>query len=321
MTTTRRIVHIDEEKCNGCGECIPACHEGALQLIDGKARLVADVYCDGLGDCLGTCPQDAITVEEREAEEFDAAAVEARLAESETDAPAGCPGAAARALAADDPEAGPGCPGGACPGAALRKLFEDDGANGVECASSTGEKRDRQRSASPGFSPSDDDGAAAAAEGCPRGGERDGCGQCCGGAESEGPPPSRLGHWPLQLRLVPPGAPFLDGADIVVCADCVAYAVPDFHMRYVAGNAVLIGCPKLDDLSLYRDKLKKLFDRAQPASVTVLRMEVPCCAGIASAAVEACEEVLPGLPVEVHTIGIRGTISRTVLAGPGGGEQ
>ena len=297
MTTKRKIVHIDEEKCNGCGECIPACHEGALQLIDGKARLVGDVYCDGLGDCLGTCPQDAITVEEREADEFDAAAVEERLAESTTDAPAGCPGAAARALAGDEPEAGQGCPGGACPGAALRKLFEDE------------DTEDREP------------GEPAAAGGCPRGGERDGCGRCCGGAEPEGPPPSRLGHWPLQLRLVPPGAPFLDGADIVICADCVAFAVPDFHMRYVAGNAVLIGCPKLDDLSLYRDKLKKLFARAQPESVTVLRMEVPCCAGIASAAVEACEEVLPGLPVEVHTIGIRGSISRTVLAGPGGTGQ
>ena len=289
MTTTRKIVHIDEEKCNGCGECIPACHEGALQLIDGKARLVGDVYCDGLGDCLGTCPQDAITVEEREADEFDAAAVEERLAETKAAAPGGCPGAAVRELA----EEVPGCPGKTCPGAAIRELFKDD-------------------------APADEPGAAAQ---CPKGGERTGCGACCDAGDADQPPPSRLGHWPLQLRLVPPGAPFLDGADIVVCADCVAYAVPDFHARYVAGHAVLIGCPKLDDLALYRDKLKQLFARAQPESVTVLRMEVPCCAGIASATIEACEEVLPGLPVEVHTIGIRGNISRSVVAGPGGGEQ
>ncbi len=295
MTTTRKIVHIDEDKCNGCGECIPACHEGALQLIDGKARLVGDVYCDGLGDCLGTCPQDAITVEEREADEFDAAAVEERLAETKADTPGGCPGAAAQELA----EEAPGCPGKGCPGAAIRELFKDD-------------------------APADKPAADHRAEGeCPGGGERTGCGKCCDAGDASQPPPSRLGHWPLQLRLVPPGAPFLDGADIVICADCVAYAVPDFHTRYVPGNAVLIGCPKLDDLTLYRDKMKKLFARAQPASVTVLRMEVPCCAGIASAAIEACEEALPGMPVEVHTIGIRGKISRTVHAAPekqGGGE-
>ena len=297
MTTTRKIVHIDEEKCNGCGECIPACHEGALQLIDGKARLVGDVYCDGLGDCLGTCPQDAITVEEREAEEFDTAAVEERLAATKADADAdaacACPGAAARELA----DEAPGCPGKGCPGAAVRELFNDDATADA---------------------PTVDHRAAGE---CPGGGERSGCGKCCGGGDAGEAPPSRLGHWPLQLSLVPPGAPFLDGADIVVCADCVAFAVPDFHTRYVAGNAVLIGCPKLDDLTLYRDKLKKLFARAQPESVTVLRMEVPCCAGIAGATVEACEEALPGLPIEVHTIGIRGKISISVVAGPGGGEQ
>ena len=116
---------------------------------------------------------------------------------------------------------------------------------------------------------------------------------------------------------MPPGAPFLEGADILVCADCVAYAVPDFHTRYVAGHAVLVGCPKLDDLGPYREKLAKLFARANPASVTVLRMEVPCCAGIAAATIEACEASLPGLPVEVHTIGIAGAISRAIVAAPG----
>jgi len=298
----RKIVHIDEEKCDGCGECVPACHEGALQVIDGKARLVKEIYCDGLGDCLGTCPQGAITVEEREAEEFDAAAVEEHLAES-SDAP------------------GKGS-SGACSGAALGEFFEGDAPEHAGCVSGIGEKRDRQRSASPCFSRERDDTSAsgdsdvAPAGECPKGGERTNCGICCDAADSGQPPPSQLGHWPLQLWLVPPGAPFLEGADIIVCADCVAFAVPDFHARYVAGHAVLVGCPKLDDIGLYREKLKKMFALAKPASVTVLRMEVPCCAGIASAAIEACEESLPGLPVEVHTIGIRGKISRTVEAGP-----
>ncbi len=279
MTTHRRIVHIDEEKCTGCGECIPACHEGALQLIDGKARLVKEVYCDGLGDCLGTCPADAITIEEREADEFDAAAVEEHLKEDAQE---------------PEEEAAGGCPG-RCPGAAIRELFKEDAPADAE----PGEAGD------------------APVAGCPRGGERDGCGACCGAAEGDGPPPSQLRNWPLQLRLVPPGAPFLEGADILVCADCVAYAVPDFHTRYVAGHAVLVGCPKLDDLGLYREKLAKLFARANPASVTVLRMEVPCCAGIAAATIEACEASLPGLPVEVHTIGIAGAISRAIVAAPG----
>ena len=269
----RKIVHIDEEKCNGCGECVPACHEGALQVIDGKARLVKEIYCDGLGDCLGACPQDAITVEEREADEFDAAAVEEHLAETKAGAPAGCPGTR-------------------CPGAAILELFKDD-------------------------APTNEPAATPGATGeCPKGGERTNCGICCGAADGDQPPPSQLGHWPLQLRLVPPGTPFLEGADIVVCADCVAFAVPDFHTRYVAGHAVLVGCPKLDDIGLYREKLEKIFALAKPASVTVLRMEVPCCAGIASAAIEACEESMPGLPVEVHTIGIRGGITRSVVAGP-----
>jgi len=265
MSTTRKIVHIDEEKCNGCGECVPACAEGALKVIDGVARLVSEAYCDGLGACLGECPQDAITIEEREAEAFDEAAVEQHLAEPEEEA-AGCPR------------------GAACPGAALRAFLDADNAPDERpCAES----------------------------------ERTGCGKCCGrDAEDGDAPTSKLRHWPVQLMLVPPGAPFLKGADIVVCADCVAFAVPDFHERYVAGHAVLVGCPKLDDLAHYRKKLKEIFAAARPAAVTVLRMEVPCCAGIADAALDACDEALPGQPVEVHTVGIRGGIARSVFAGP-----
>ena len=239
MSVHRNIVKIDEEKCDGCGQCVPACAEGALQIIDGKARLVSEVYCDGLGACLGTCPQGAITIEERGAEAFDEDAVKEHLSAKQAPPHPGCPGSAVRTL-------GP-----------------------------------RERRSEP----------------------------------ADEPPPSRLGHWPVQLMLVPPGAPFLEGAEIVVCADCVAYAVPDFHARYLDGRAVLVGCPKLDDLAFYREKLKKIFAEARPAGITVLRMEVPCCAGIAQAAIEARDAAAPDVPTEVHVIGIHGDITVNLVPG------
>ena len=239
----RKIVHIDEEKCNGCGQCIDACHEGALRLVGGVAKLVSDVYCDGLGDCLGECPQGAIRIEEREAAAFDEAAVKARL------------GAPAKPA---------GCPAGGCPGTALRTL---------------GAGRPSERPA----------------------------------AEPAGDQPSRLGHWPIQLKLVPPSAPFLRGADIVVSADCAGYALPGLHERYLSGRAVLIGCPKLDDVVYYREKLAAIFGETEPASITVLRMEVPCCAAIARAAVDARNEAAPDVPTEIHTVSIRGDVTRETV--------
>jgi ferredoxin len=236
MALMRDIVKIDEEKCNGCGQCVPACAEGALQIIDGKAKLVSEVYCDGLGACLGVCPQDAITIEKREADAFDEAAVEEHTRqEAEGPLPCGCPGSAMQSFAAREP------------------------------------------------------------------------------ADAGDAPPSKLGHWPVQLRLVPPFAPFLKNADLVVCADCVAFAVPDFHDRYVAGRAVLVGCPKLDDLAYYREKLEAVFREATPASITVLRMEVPCCAGIANAAVAARNAVAADTPTEVHVVGVQGGVARQVV--------
>jgi Pyruvate/2-oxoacid:ferredoxin oxidoreductase delta subunit len=232
MTTRRRIIRIDETKCDGCGLCVSACAEGAIALVDGKARLVSETYCDGLGACLGECPQGALTMEERAAPAFDAAAVAARQgAPAEPAHHAGCPGSAMRS-----------------------------------------------------FTP-----AAPHAE------------------STAAPPPSQLGHWPVQLTLVPPAAPFLRGADLLVCADCVPFAVPDFHSRYLAGRAVVVGCPKLDDLDAYREKLAEIMAVARPRRLTVLRMEVPCCGGIAHAALEAARAI-PGLPVEVHTVGVRGGI-------------
>jgi ferredoxin len=235
----RKIIKIDEEKCDGCGLCVTACHEGALQVIDGKARLKSEIYCDGLGDCLSECPQDAITIEEREADAFDEKAVEVHLA---------------RQKSSKQAPAHPPVEGG-CPGTALRSF--------------------QQR-------------AAPSPAGKGEGG------------------PTQLSHWPVQLMLVPPGAPFLKGADLLICADCVPFAVPDFHARYLSGRSVLVGCPKLDDLNFYLEKLKAIFAEAEARSITVLKMQVPCCAGIAQAAVQARNETVPQTETRVYTIGLQG---------------
>lgn len=235
----RKLIRIDEEKCDGCGLCVPACAEGAIQIIDGKARLVSETYCDGLGACLGECPQDAITIAEREAAEFDEAAVERHLKNLQ--------GPARETL----PQVGSGCPG-----AAMRSL---------SAYSSERSATNQQQQ-------------------------------------------SQLRHWPVQLMLVPPHAPFLKNADLLICADCVPFAIPDFHDRYLSGRAVLVGCPKLDDLDYYLERLKAIFQEAQPVRITVLRMEVPCCGGIAEAVLRARLTACPGVEAEIHTIGIRGEI-------------
>jgi ferredoxin len=249
VMAVRKIVRIDEDLCDGCGLCVPACAEGALQIVDGKARLVSEVFCDGLGACLGDCPHDAIQIEERDAEAFDEAAVEEHLAKQQAaeaqtpkELPCGCPGSALRTFEV-----------GACPEPLKVR-------HGTETAQAP----------------------------LPAAG------------------PSALSHWPVQLMLIPPGAPFLKEADLLICADCVPFTVPDFHARYLQGKTVLVGCPKLDNLDLYRQKLAEIFAVANPRSVTVLRMEVPCCSGIAQAVVEARDKAAPHLDVEVHTMGIRG---------------
>ncbi len=242
----RNIITIDEDRCNGCGLCVGKCAEGALKIVDGKARLVSEVYCDGLGACLGECPQGAISMEEREAPAFDERAVHSHLAQREraerkTAEPTGC----------------------GCPGTALRSFLRSG--------------TDRPAT------------------------------------ENAPDSPSELTQWPVQLRLVPPHAPFLRGADILVCADCVPFALPDFHRRFLKGKAVLVGCPKLDDLAYYEEKLRDIFYEAQPASITVLRMEVPCCGGMARAAVSARNDAAPGLPVEIVTVGISGAVTRETV--------
>ncbi len=262
--TLRKIVRIDEQLCDGCGLCVPSCAEGALQIIDGKAKLVSEIYCDGLGACLGDCPNGAISIEEREAQDFDEEAVKSHLkgqnepkkVEPAPTLPCGCPGSAVKTFTR----------GTQVPQILTRPMCKEDTEQGIENKTN---------------------------------------------------PKSSLSHWPVQLRLVPVGAPFLQDADLLVCADCVPFAVPDFHTRYLKDRSVLVGCPKLDDLEMYLEKLTQIIAVNQPRSITVLRMEVPCCAGLANAVVEARNAAGSDVPVEIHTIGIReGAKRETILPQP-----
>lgn len=207
IKSVRKIVKIDEAKCNGCGECIPSCAEGAIKIINGKAKLVSDKYCDGLGACLGECPQGAITIEERLAEEF----LERDEIKTTTQATA-------------------------------MKL------------------------------------------------------------------PSMLGHWPVQLTLVPPKAPFLQGADVVIAADCVPFTYADFHREFLKGHSLLIACPKLDDFQAHLAKLTEIFKQSPVKSLTVVRMEVPCCGGLTYMVKSALQQSDKDIPIKEATINIKGDI-------------
>jgi NAD-dependent dihydropyrimidine dehydrogenase PreA subunit len=245
----REIVIIDEDLCDGCGQCVPACHEGALQIVDGKARLVADRLCDGLGACLGHCPRGAIRIEKRAADGFDPAAVAARQRPSR---PAACP------------SGGTSGHGGGCPGSRLAQ-----------------------------FAPGPRSRPANAA-----------------GAPSE----SELTHWPVQLRLLPPGAPVLQGARLLVCADCVPVAYAGFHADLLRDRAVVIACPKLDDTRGYVEKLAQMMALNELAEVVVAHMEVPCCTGIRTAVLEARRLADSDVPVVDVVIGTRGELlSRQLL--------
>lgn len=238
----RKIVQIDREKCNGCGLCVPACAEGAIRIVDGKAVLSADNLCDGLGACLGDCPQDAIAIIEREADEFDEAAVETHL--HWTKKPS--------APVAEQPHHHGGCPG------SRAMSFAAQPATAIT-----------------------------------------------GKGESM---PSQLRQWPVQLNLVPTTAPYFQNADLLITADCVPFAYADYHRDFLAGKAVVIGCPKLDDNQHYRDKLTELFRVSSIKSITVLRMEVPCCGGIVMAARQALAVSGKEIPFREVTIGIRGEV-------------
>ena len=233
----RNIVRIDEKKCNGCGLCIPACAEGALQIIDGKARLVKDVYCDGLGACLGECPQDAITIIQREAEEFDKKAAEEHLKNSHS-----VPTVHHNHIA--------------CPSV---KAMQFEREPKEKATTKLSEKR-----------------------------------------------VSRISNWPYQLKLLPPNAPFFENADLLIAADCVPFAYADFHEDMLKNRTLAIGCPKLDDATLYRNKLAEIFRMSNIKSITVVNMEVPCCFGLNRLVQEALELSGKKVPLRQETISING---------------
>ncbi|MBW8036670.1 MAG: 4Fe-4S ferredoxin [Planctomycetes bacterium] len=234
----RNIVKIDEEKCNGCGDCVNACAEGAIQIIDGKAKLVSEIYCDGLGACLGHCPMDAIIIEKRESAEFDEKATEEHLKQQnqpkEEPLVCGCPGTMAQSFKKDVPVEGSG-----------------------------------------------------------------------------GDVPSQLAQWPVQLKLVSPAAPYFKGADLLLVADCVPFAMGDFHGKLLKQKPIAIGCPKLDDVDFYIEKLSDIITQSGLKSLTVVHMIVPCCSGLTYIAKQAVEKSGVNLDMEDITISLEGEITNS----------
>ena len=225
----RKIIKIDEKKCNGCGLCAEACHEGAIEMIDGKARLTREDYCDGLGDCLPTCPTSAITFEEREAPAYDEAAVLAAKQKKMGTLPCGCPGTNTKTI---------------------------------------------KRDTSPTYS---------------------------------APVTSKLSQWPVQIKLVPITAPYFDNANLLIAADCTAFAYGNFHNEFIHNHVTLIGCPKLDDGD-YAEKMTQIIKNNNIKSITVARMEVPCCGGIENAVKCALQASGKFIPWRVVTISIDGRL-------------
>lgn len=276
MTGKRKIIRIDEEKCNGCGACIPNCPEGALQIIDGKVRLISDLFCDGLGACMGHCPQDAIAIEEREAQAYDECRVMANVIK-------GGPNVIKAHLHH------------------LKEHNQDEYyRQAVDFLKEKGLKFDTGHVA-PHHGP---------AGGCP--GARIMDFRTHGGVSSSGtqetPVSSRshLRQWPVQLMLVPPDAPYLNNADVLVAADCVPYAYAAFHDDLLKGKALLVGCPKLDDTGVYREKIVRMLQVNNIRSITYAHMEVPCCFGLVGVIQEAIAQAGKAVPFHDVTIGIQG---------------
>lgn len=245
----RSIVHIDEDKCNGCGLCVPSCAEGAIKIIDGKARLISDKYCDGLGACLGKCPQDAITIIEREAEDFDEEAVKDYIQ-------------------------------------SLDRKSDNE-----ECSCSDNSHTFR----CPGSKPIDLSETKKSASAC----------------EAEDVSiyiKSQLKQWPVQLMLVPVQAPYFENADLLITADCVAIAYPNYHLGMLKGNTVVMGCPKLDDGNHYVEKLSAILKNNNIKSITIAHMEVPCCFGMVKIVEESLRRSGKNIPIKSMEVSIEGEI-------------
>lgn len=277
----RDIITIDEEKCNGCGVCVSACHEGALAMVDGKARLISDSYCDGLGACLPECPTGAISIQKREADDF--CLPEGHPAAAHAAAHGSAHNQAPTSQAAPAPEAKPASPAstadaphahgfGGCPGSRSRTL----------------------RSAAPQAAAPQAAAPAARTESAP---------QDAPAARQE----SELMQWPVQIKLVPVNAPYFRDARLLIAADCTAYAHPTFHRDFMRGRVTLIGCPKLDAGS-YVEKLTEIFRVNSIKSIMVARMEVPCCGGLEMAVRQALLNSGKMIPWQVVTIGTDGTV-------------
>ena len=243
----RKIIHIDEEKCNGCGLCAQACQEGAIGMVNGKAKLLRDDYCDGLGNCLPACPTGAISFVEREAAAFDEEAVK-------------------RHMAAKEPKKVTP-PAGGCPGSRMR-LFQ----RGEGCPGSQAKRMERPAAVDAGA-----------------------------------PVTSQLRQWPVQIQLAPINAPYFEDAHLLIAADCTAYAYGSFHQDFLRGRIALIGCPKLDDVD-YTEKLTEILRRNSIRSLTIVRMEVPCCGGLERAATTALKNSGKFIPWQVVTISTDGQV-------------
>ena len=256
----RKIVEIDEAKCTGCGLCANACHEGAIAMVDGKAKLVKDDYCDGMGDCLPECPASAIKIVEREAAAYDEKAVQERkMAKMQEHMKA--EGLALRSFSE-----------GGCPGKAMRTFNRTD----------------------PGRAVSTKPQITAASSMPPY-------------QNGNGVPQSQLAQWPCQIRLVPVKAPFFNGAKLLIAADCTAYAYANFHQEFMRGKVTIVGCPKLDPVD-YSEKLTEILRENDIKSVTIVRMEVPCCGGLEMAAKKALQESGKFIPWQVVTLSLDGKI-------------
>jgi NAD-dependent dihydropyrimidine dehydrogenase PreA subunit len=249
----RKIIKINEEKCTGCGLCVPGCREEAIKIIDGKARLVKDVFCDGLGACLGECPEGALSIEEREAEPFDEKLVQETISHRKEEDPGSNKDRSAPHNLHVMGSAG------SCPGSA-HATFEVK---------------------------------APAASGNPQSGAQ----------------PSELAHWPVQMHLINPAADFLQGKDVILAADCVAFALGDFHARFLRGKSLAIACPKLDEgQEEYVEKIRRMADEAKINTLTVIIMQVPCCRGLIQIARRGLDKTTRKVPLKAVIIGIKGDI-------------